>query len=212
MDPEQLAAALRRAEQELATERARHRELLARFTDELRNSLAAIQGSVNLLEAAGWNAPELDAIERNVGKARKVLDALVEVPAAPRRRRARASTGRGRVLVVDDNIEAARGLEVLLTKQGYEVATAFDGPSGLDAARVVVPDAVLLDLALGQVSGYDIARQLRAEPLLAKTRLIALTGFDQHTDRERSRASGFAEHLLKPVVLEELLAALDARR
>jgi len=132
-------------------------------------------------------------------------------PSRPaQRRRKRSATGRGRVLVVHDNVDAARGLEVLLTKQGFEVATAFDGPSGVDAALATKPDAVLLDLALGQVSGYEIARRLRAEPRLARTRLIALTGFDQHTDRERTRALGFSEHLIKPVVLEDLLAVLDS--
>ena len=185
---------------------AKRREL----SHVLRNSLATIQGALAQLAAAGWTAPELDSISRSVDEARAVLDQALGVPAAPPRRRKRTTTGRGRVLVVDDNVEAARGLEVLLTKQGFEVATAFDGVSGVSAALASQPDAVLLDLALGAMSGYDIARRLRAEPRLARTRLIALTGFDQHTDRERTRAHGFADHLIKPVVLEDLLAVLDA--
>ncbi len=174
---------------------------------ELHSALDTIGGALARLEAAGWTAPELDKIARAVDAMRRVLD---QPPPPPRRRRKRATTGRGRVLVVDDNVEAVRGLEVLLTKQGFEVATAFDGESGLDAALASKPDAVLLDLALGAVSGYEIARRIRAEPRLAGTRLIALTGFDQHTDRERSRAHGFADQLVKPVVLEDLLAALGA--
>jgi CheY-like chemotaxis protein len=107
-----------------------------------------------------------------------------------------------RVLVVNDNVEAARGLEVLLTKQGFEVAIVLDGASCVAAALAVDPDAVLLDLTLGAVTGYDVARRLRAEPRLARTRLLALTGFDHDTDRER------ADDLVKPVVLEDLLATL----
>lgn len=199
------------AEQELEAERRRRRELIAMLGHGLRNPLAAIQGAVATLEAGGWTAPELDAIRRSIDEVRKVLDDALAVPATQRRRRRkRTTTGRGRVLVVDDNVDAARGLEALLTKQGFEVATAFDGPSGVDAALASVPDAVLLDLSLGAVSGYDVARQIRAEPRLARTRLIALTGFDQRTDRERTRAVGFADHLIKPVVLEDLLAALGA--
>jgi CheY-like chemotaxis protein len=186
----------------------KRRELVAMLAHSLRNPFAAIQGALVRLQAAGWNAPELDTIEQSLDDARHVLDESLEVQPTPRRPRKRSTTTR-RVLVVDDNVEAARGLEVLLSKQGFEVATAFDGASGVDAALANVPDAVLLDLALGAVSGYDVARRIRAEPRLAGTRLIALTGFDQQTDRERTRAHGFADHLVKPVVLEDLLAALE---
>jgi CheY-like chemotaxis protein len=112
---------------------------------------------------------------------------------------------RGKVLVVDDNIAAAQGLEVLLCKRGWQVATAYDGIAAVETALEQVPDAVLLDLALPQIDGYEVARRLRADARLANTRLIAVTASD---DRERTRAIGFVKHLVKPVELDDVLAAL----
>jgi len=112
---------------------------------------------------------------------------------------------RRKVLVVDDNITAAQGLEVLLCDHGWEVATAFDGRAAVETALEVVPDAVLLDLALPELDGYEVARRLRADARFAHTKLIAVTASD---DRERTRATGFVEHLVKPVEIDDVLAAL----
>lgn len=114
-------------------------------------------------------------------------------------------SARGKVLVVDDNVAAAQGLEVLLCKRGWQVATAFDGIAAVETALEVVPDVVLLDLALPQLDGYEVARRLRADARLAHTRLIAVTASD---DRERTRATGFAKHLVKPVEFDDVVAAL----
>jgi CheY-like chemotaxis protein len=114
-------------------------------------------------------------------------------------------SARGKVLVVDDNIPAAQGLEVLLCDEGWEVATAYDGLAAVGTALEMVPDVVLLDLALPLLDGYEVARRLRADMRLAHTRLIAVTASD---DRERTRATGFVEHLVKPVMFDAVLAAL----
>jgi CheY-like chemotaxis protein len=114
-------------------------------------------------------------------------------------------SARGKILVVDDNITAAQGLEVLLCDDGWDVSTAFDGVTAVATALEVVPDVVLLDLSLPQLDGYEVARRLRADTRLAHTRLIAVTASD---DRERTHASGFVEHLVKPVMIDAVIAAL----
>jgi len=117
-----------------------------------------------------------------------------------------------RVLVIEDNHDAAESLEMLLTLSGYKVEIAFDGPSGLLAARARVPDVVLCDLGLpGGMDGYDVARAMRGEPSLASTYLIALSGYGQDEDRRRSREAGFDRHLVKPADLEALMGALSAK-
>jgi PAS domain S-box-containing protein len=115
-----------------------------------------------------------------------------------------------RILVVDDNVDAAESLAALLRLTGHEVWTAYDGPAALDAARTRRPDTVLLDIGLPGLSGYDVARRLRTEPGLEQALLVAVTGWGQDEDRRRAREAGFDHHLTKPVepvALEALLAA-----
>ena len=131
--------------------------------------------------------------------------------AAPRPAVAAIATGR-RVLVVDDNEDAAESLAMLLRLMGLQCRTAHDGPSGLELARAEQPDVVLLDIGLPGLNGYDVARAIRAEGWSAHTRLIALTGWGQDDDRRRSRAAGFDAHLVKPVSMEQLVEVLGTAR
>lgn len=114
-----------------------------------------------------------------------------------------------RVLVVDDNRDAAEALGLLLTHRGHAVETAHDGPAALDVAETFGPDVVLLDIGLPGLDGYEVYRRLRAgggDRLL----IIAITGYGQDSDAERSRRAGFDHHLVKPVdirQLEELVAS-----
>ena len=117
-----------------------------------------------------------------------------------------------RVLVVDDNTDAADLLATLLGILGHEVHTAADGPSAIAIASEVVPHVVLCDIGLPLLDGYAVVAQMRARPELAGTRFIALTGYGRAEDRERSQASGFHDHLIKPVdmvQLETLLTSLQ---
>jgi CheY-like chemotaxis protein len=117
-----------------------------------------------------------------------------------------------RVLIVDDNPDAAESAALLLGMLGHEVETAGDGPSALEAVRTFRPEVVLLDIGLPGMSGYDVARALRARPENRALSLVAVTGYGQDEDRRRSAEAGFDRHLVKPVdptALARLLASLE---
>jgi PAS domain S-box-containing protein len=116
--------------------------------------------------------------------------------------------GRRRVLVVDDNRDAAEMLAELLRAAGHEVVVAFDGPSALGAVPRFHPDIALLDIGLPVMDGYDLACRLRAA-LPATPRLVALSGYGQEHDRRRSHEAGFDAHLVKPVQAAQVLAVVD---
>ena len=114
-----------------------------------------------------------------------------------------------RVLVVDDNIDAAESLSALLQMAGHEVTVARDGAEGLARAAEMHPEAVFLDIGLPDIDGCEVARRLRAMPQTAHALLVALTGWGAEEDRARSREAGFHHHLTKPAepaVVEQLLA------
>jgi CheY-like chemotaxis protein len=120
-----------------------------------------------------------------------------------------------RVLVVDDNRDAAESLEMLLRLMGAEVYTAADGRSALEALRRHRPSVVVLDIGLPDMDGYEVARRARQGPGGSETALIALTGWGEDEDRSRSRQAGIDHHLVKPVdfaALEKLLRALPQTR
>jgi PAS domain S-box-containing protein len=119
-----------------------------------------------------------------------------------------------KVLVVDDNVDAAETLCTVLEMTGRTALAAYDGESVLAAAREFAPDVVLLDIGLPKMSGYDVARQLRADERFARVMIVAVTGWGADADRRRSSEAGFDAHLTKPVdlqSLEPLLARLAAR-
>jgi two-component system CheB/CheR fusion protein len=109
-----------------------------------------------------------------------------------------------KVLVIEDNADAAASLQMLLELVGHEVRTAASGPAGVAAATAFVPDVVLCDIGLPGMSGYDVARALRQEPALAGTTIVALTGYGRDEDQAKARAAGFDVHLTKPVEYEAL--------
>jgi PAS domain S-box-containing protein len=127
-------------------------------------------------------------------------------PAEQQAPRAAAKPGQ-RLLLVDDNVDAAMALADLLRVLGHEVEVAHDGLRALSAARRFLPDAALVDIGLPGMDGYELARRLREQqPAL---RVMAVTGYGQDRDRERSAQAGFTDHLVKPVdlaTLERLLA------
>lgn len=115
-----------------------------------------------------------------------------------------------RILVVDDNEDAAEMLALVLRKRGFTVVLAFDGEEALAMAQAHHPDVVLLDIGLPGIDGYEVARRLRASPMRARPVLVAVTGYGQPADRARSRDAGFDHHLVKPVAMEKLLPLLES--
>jgi PAS domain S-box-containing protein len=113
-----------------------------------------------------------------------------------------------RIMVVDDNADAADTLAMVLSLRGYEVRVARDGPSALDTARDFQPELVLLDIGLPGMDGYAVARALRSGPAVNPLRLVALTGYGRDEDRRRSAEAGFDDHLVKPISPDELLHLL----
>jgi signal transduction histidine kinase/CheY-like chemotaxis protein len=112
----------------------------------------------------------------------------------------------GRVLLVDDNVDAADMLGELLRHAGHEVCIAADGPSALASLDTFVPEVALLDIGLPGMDGYELAGRLRADPRTDGLRIVALTGYGREPDRARALATHFDEHLVKPVSAERLLA------
>jgi CheY-like chemotaxis protein len=117
-----------------------------------------------------------------------------------------------RVLIIEDNADAAETLQALLEIFGYRVEVASSGPAGVEMAQRARPDIVLCDLGLPGMDGYAVAATLRADPATASARLIAVSGYGQDEDRRRSAAAGFDAHLVKPVEAELLQPLLDGAR
>jgi PAS domain S-box-containing protein len=119
-----------------------------------------------------------------------------------------------RILVVDDNVDAAESLALLLRMEGHDVRVAHDGPAALAAVEAEPPDLVFLDIGMPVMNGYDVARRLRQRPGLGRLVLVAMTGWGQEEDRRRSQEAGFDHHLVKPVepeALHKLLAGTRVR-
>jgi CheY-like chemotaxis protein len=114
-----------------------------------------------------------------------------------------------KILVADDSQDGADSLAFLLRAAGHHVATAYDGRSAIRIAEEQRPDAVLLDIGMPEVSGYDVARAIRREAWGRSMRLIALTGWGQAEHRRRSIEVGFDDHLVKPVELDLLESVLQ---
>jgi CheY-like chemotaxis protein len=123
--------------------------------------------------------------------------------------------GRRKVLVADDNTDAADSLAILLELMGNEVRTAADGEAAVAAAEAFRPDVAVLDIGMPRLDGNEVARRIRAAEWGRRTVLIALTGWGQTEDRRRTAAAGFDLHLTKPVdptTLDALLAELCRKK
>jgi len=120
-----------------------------------------------------------------------------------------------RVLIVDDNTDAADSMNLLLESMGQHVRKAYDGLSAISVGRTFKPDVVLLDIGMPLMSGYEVAHALRADPSTAQSVLVAVSGWGQEADKKRTRAAGFRHHFVKPIteeVLRTMLAEISASR
>jgi CheY-like chemotaxis protein len=123
-----------------------------------------------------------------------------------------AHTAKRKVLVIDDNADAAESLAVLLGLQGHEAHTALNGEAGLALAAKMRPDMILLDLRMPRMSGYQVARAIRATDWGRQLVLVALSGYGQEDDFQATQAAGFDYHLVKPVDPKLLQAFLTSDR
>lgn len=141
------------------------------------------------------------------------LPAVLHAERAAEQQTAAPPVAARRVLVVDDNIDAAESLAMLLSMDGHVVRTAYDGPAALETAGAFQPEAVVLDIGLPGMNGYEVARRFRAQPGFAKTLLIALTGYGLTEDRRLANDAGINHHLTKPAdiaAINELLGGSTA--
>ena len=126
-----------------------------------------------------------------------------------------AQPGGLRILIIEDNVDAAETLRDLLEIFGHAIEAAHTGAAGIESARRFLPEVVLCDIGLPGMDGYAVARALRQDPATASARLVALTGYGRDSDRQRSEEAGFDLHLVKPVApadLQSLLAGWAAER
>lgn len=129
-------------------------------------------------------------------------EAPVETLTSPVKRA--ALTHAIKVLVVDDNVDAAQSTAILLETMGHHIRIAEDGKQALEVAHEFVPDVILLDIGLPILDGFQVASAIRLDPAIRHAVLVALTGYGQDADKERARAAGFNHHLLKPVDFNEI--------
>lgn len=151
----------------------------------------------------------IEARSAGRGKGTEFLIRLPIVAAAPARhtsappRHSDPSASR-RVLIADDNHDAAVSLSMLLQALGHDTRVVHDGIEALEEAELFQPDIVLLDIGMPRLDGYETARKMKSRPWAAATRIVAVTGWGQETDRQRAKEAGFDRHFVKPVNLEAL--------
>jgi PAS domain S-box-containing protein len=176
-------------------------EGLARSRGGLGLGLALVKGLVELhggsvrAESAGAGRGSEISVMLPLAPAARSPAPPVEAPAAHRPLD---------ILVIEDNVDTAESVGQLLALEGHRIQLATDGRSGMAKARELVPDVVLCDIGLPDVDGYEVARELRADPALHGMRLVALSGYTLQEDKERAKQAGFDAHLGKPSSAEDL--------
>ncbi len=182
---------------------------LARTTGGLGLGLALVKGLVEL------HGGSVRARSEGVDCGAEFVLTFPLAPAPEPSSRSRSSVRTGvrsagiEVLVIDDNLDAARSIAEVLMMEGHRVHVATTGTSGIAKAREFKPEVILCDIGLPDVDGYEIARTIRADAALRSTKLIALSGYAQPEDCQRATEAGFDEHIAKPADMDALLAVLS---
>jgi CheY-like chemotaxis protein len=196
------------------------------FRQVNRNDSGAIQGGLGIglslvRQLVEMHGGRIDALSDGLGQGAEFVVRLpvgappVGAPASSSLIESSAGGRALRVLIVDDNADLVEMLSFLVSGFGHEVSTAENGASAVTMAMAFKPDVVLLDVGLPVMSGFEVARALRRHHATATAYLVAMTGWGQPEDRERTREAGFDHHLTKPAgpdVLEDLLAGITPRR
>jgi CheY-like chemotaxis protein len=161
---------------------------------------------------------QVSAQSAGLGKGSEFIVSLPLIPVEPDA--ARGSGGLSpttdssarNVLVVDDNVDAAQSLAMLLRVTGHQTQVAHDGQTALRLAEADPPEIAFLDIGMPEMDGYELARRFRDHPKLANVLLVALTGWGQEEDRRRTSQAGFDAHEVKPVTVEAIQKLLARRR
>lgn len=192
---------------------------LARLAHELRNPLTPLRNGIEIIRQAASGNPTLgrtaDMMSRQILQLVRLVDELVGTEPllaadAPQKLPEPLESTRMRILVADDNADAADSLAMLLQADGHVVLTASDGKRAVEVAEAFRPEVILMDVAMPHVDGLDATREIRRHQWGAGIRIIALTAWGQETERRRTREAGMDAHLVKPVDPRALTAVLTA--
>jgi CheY-like chemotaxis protein len=202
-------------------------QALSKLAHDLRNPLSALISAARLLEIEPKNAAQVRELaammSRQLGEMRRLIDRLSElsgsaqasdgpeaVPHSVTSRKEGEPLPTRRILVVDDNPAAAQLLQRLLEKLGQEVVVLQSAEAAIDELPRVNPHIVISDITMPGMSGYELAKKLRALDLQNRPRLIALSGYGAESDRQRALAAGFDDYLVKPAGVEMLRVMLES--
>jgi signal transduction histidine kinase len=187
---------------------------------QLENPLARKEGGlgVGLALARGlveMHGGQIEAISPGIGRGSEFIVRLPQLVTVHAQAQA-AGSSQGRymatklkLLLVDDNVDSARTLAMLLELSGHEVEVAHSGPAALEKVADYQPACVFLDIGMPDMNGYEVARRLRSEPRFDGVHLVALTGYGREYDKQQAEAAGFDQYLIKPVAYEKLQALLE---
>ena len=187
---------------------------LSMLAHELRNPLTPLRNGIEILRQSSGGNPALsrtlEMMSRQVVQMVELVNDLVGTQPAPREMpTAEPGASRGlRILIADDNVDGADSLALLLKPEGHVVLTATDGRQAIDVAEAFRPDVILMDIAMPNLDGLEATREIRRRPWGGRVRIIALTAWGQEAERRRTLAAGMNDHLVKPVDLQALAAAL----
>jgi PAS domain S-box-containing protein len=193
-------------------------EMFAQVDQTLERSQGGLGIGLTLVKRlVEMHGGSVEAASAGVGQGSEFtvrLPILAELPTAvppPHMVEPPRITGR-RILIVDDNVDAANSLAMLLKITGNETRTAFDGVSAIKVAESFRPDIILLDIGLPKINGYEVCRRIRGEPWGKDLMLVAMTGWGQEEDRRKTSEVGFDHHMVKPVAYAALVQLLGQRQ
>lgn len=187
-----------------------------RFVHDLRNCLASVRAGANMLHRCPDQVDVVEKVASNLFDQVQEMLELVEgfIGQAPKHEAAPAAASVHsqslRILVADDNADAANTLATYLRLSGHRPIVAFDGDAALQLAADEPPDVMLVDLGMPTLNGYDVARNIRAQPWGDTVRLIAVSGWLSQDDIERASRAGFDAHVSKPIDMDALPGVLQA--
>jgi two-component system, chemotaxis family, CheB/CheR fusion protein len=192
--------------------------LFTQVDSSLERSVGGLGIGLTLVQSlVAMHGGTIEARSEGLGRGSEFIVRLPTRPAPSARSpapesRSSESSANHRTLIIDDNEDGAQSLAMLLELSGHQTKMAHDGLQGLEIAAEFRPDVVLLDIGLPRLNGYEVGRRIRAQPWGKGMLLLAMTGWGQEEDRNRSREAGFDAHIVKPVDHDELMKLLGSLR